>query len=129
MSDITITLPAVPDSIPIARHTLDRLADAIEPPLLDNIRLLVSEVVTNSIRHGHSEGIVDLRVDVNRRRVRVEVEDHGPGFAPSVGVADLPERSSGWGLLLVDRLAHRWGVVTSRTTTVWFEIDRAAGRP
>ena len=46
------TLEPVPDSIPQARQTLDRLADAVEEPLLENLRLLVSEVVTNSIRHG-----------------------------------------------------------------------------
>lgn len=127
MPDIALTLAPVPESIPIARHTLDRLADALENPTLDNLRLLVSEVVTNSVRHSTSEGTVELRVTVNPYRVRVEVEDHGPGFDPTLADDSL-ERSSGWGLLLVDRLAARWGVVSSLTTTVWFELDRPARR-
>jgi anti-sigma regulatory factor (Ser/Thr protein kinase) len=122
MIELELTLPPVPDSIPHARHTLDRLADAIGKPLLDELRLLVSEVVTNSIRHG-GLGPIELWVSVDPRIVRVEVEDRGPGFEPSLGNGD-DERGSGWGLLLVDRLAARWGVVASATTTVWFELER-----
>lgn len=127
MADIALKLAPVPESIPKARHALERLVDAVEQPTLDNLRLLVSEVVTNSVRHGTSDGAIELRITINPYRVRVEVEDHGPGFNPTL--ADDPiERSSGWGLLLVDRLAARWGVVSSRTTTVWFELDRASRR-
>jgi anti-sigma regulatory factor (Ser/Thr protein kinase) len=122
MIELELTLAPVPDSIPHARHTLDRLADAIGDPLLDDLRLLVSEAVTNSIRHG-GVGPIELRVSVNPRTVRVEVEDRGPGFEPSLGDGD-DDRGSGWGLLLVDRLAARWGVVASANTTVWFELER-----
>jgi anti-sigma regulatory factor (Ser/Thr protein kinase) len=123
MPELTLTLPAVPRSIPTARHTLDRLADAVEPELLDNLRLLVSEIVTNSIRHGSAGGSLELRLSVSQARIRVEVEDRGPGFEPAFE-GDGSERESGWGLLLVDRLANRWGVISSATTMVWFEIDR-----
>ena len=44
----------------------------------------------------------------------------GDGFGPA-------ERADGWGLLLVERLAARWGVVASGTTLVWFELDLRAG--
>ncbi len=121
---ITLALPALPDSIPLARHVLDRLEDAVDEPLLDDLRLLVSEVVTNSIRHGPGGQIVELRVSVNGRGVRVEVEDGGSGFVPPVH--DDAERAAGWGLMLVDRIADRWGISSARTTTVWFEIDRRA---
>jgi anti-sigma regulatory factor (Ser/Thr protein kinase) len=55
--------------------------------------------------------------------VRVEVEDRGPGFEPRLADDDA-ERNSGWGLLLLDRLAARWGVVANSTNTVWFELER-----
>jgi anti-sigma regulatory factor (Ser/Thr protein kinase) len=122
MNELALTLAPVPDSIPRARHTLNRLADAVGESLLDDLRLLVSEVVTNSIRHG-GLGPIELRVSVNPRTVRVEVEDRGPGFEPSLGDGE-DDRGSGWGLLLVDRLAAEWGVVAGATTTVWFELER-----
>jgi anti-sigma regulatory factor (Ser/Thr protein kinase) len=121
---ITLTLPALPDSIPVARHVLDRLEDSLEEPLLDDLRLLVSEVVTNSIRHGPGGQIVELRVSANGQGVRVEVEDAGSGFEPPV--QQDTERAAGWGLMLVDRIADRWGISSDHTTTVWFEIDRRA---
>lgn len=123
MTNLELTLEPVPDSIPQARHTLDRLADAVEEPLLENLRLLVSEVVTNSIRHGEGFDPIELRVSVSPLIVRVEVEDRGPGFEPRLTDED-GERNSGWGLLLVDRLAARWGVVANSTNTVWFELER-----
>lgn len=123
MDEITLALPAIPDSIPVARHVLDRLEDSIEQQLLEDLRLLISEVVTNSIRHGPGDQIVELRVMLNGRVVRVEVEDGGPGFEPPVQ-QDAADRSAGWGLMLVDHLADRWGVSSASTTTVWFEIDR-----
>lgn len=123
MTVLALTLEPVPDSIPRARHTLDRLADAVDEPLLGDLRLLVSEVVTNSIRHGRGGGPIVVRVSVGPRVVRVEVEDGGSGFEPGLGNGDA-DRNSGWGLQLVDRLAARWGVVVGSTTTVWFELER-----
>ena len=123
MTDLALTLEPVPDSIPRARHTLDRLAGAVDERLLENLRLLVSEVVTNSVRHAGGIGPIVVRVSVSPRIVRVEVEDGGPGFEPILGDGDA-DRNSGWGLQLVDRLAARWGVVADSTTTVWFELER-----
>ena len=96
MTTLELTLEPVPDSIPQARHTLDRLADAVEEPLLENLRLLVSEVVTNSIRHGEGFDPIELRVSVRPLVVRVEVEDRGPGFEPRL-TDDDGERSVGRG--------------------------------
>jgi anti-sigma regulatory factor (Ser/Thr protein kinase) len=123
MTNLELTLEPVADSIPQARHRLERLADAVEGSLLENLRLLVSEVVTNSVRHGEGFDPIEVRVSVSPLVVRVEVEDRGPGFEPRFAHDDA-ERNSGWGLLLVDRLAARWGVVANSTNTVWFELER-----
>ena len=88
MTNLELTLEPVPDSVPRARQTLDRLADAVEEPLLENLRLLVSEVVTNSIRHGEGFDPIELRVLVRPLVVRVEVEDRGPGFEPRLADED-----------------------------------------
>jgi len=105
-----------------ARRALSKLRGDLDPPLMETLRLLVTELVSNSIRHGHSDAVL-LRVLVARNSVLTEVTDEGPGFDPeSVGT---PQPSSGWGLFLVERLAHRWGVKNEgNATKVWFELRR-----
>ena len=95
--------------------------------LTDSLRLVVSEVVTNSIRHGQAgaDGCVEVKVKASRERLRLEIVDDGPGFYPDArrGRADEP---GGWGLFLVDSLADRWGVDGSEGTRVWLEMKLAA---
>jgi anti-sigma regulatory factor (Ser/Thr protein kinase) len=88
--------------------------------------LLVSELVTNSVKHagaGPGEPI-DLELRASADKVRVEVGDPGPGFEPTMARSE----PGGFGLLLVARLADRWGVERDPRTCVWFEIDRQAAR-
>jgi anti-sigma regulatory factor (Ser/Thr protein kinase) len=110
-----------------ARRALNEMSDKQSPNVLDDVRLLVSELVTNSIRHAQlapSEW-VDLVVGVEGDTVRAEVIDPGPGFRPSVLRPTLYQES-GWGLYLVEQVANRWGVVDDGTIHVWFEIDDAS---
>jgi anti-sigma regulatory factor (Ser/Thr protein kinase) len=111
-----------------ARQALDELNGHIDAGLKDDIRLLVSEVVTNSVIHaqGDSPGEVLLDVWASDELVRVAVTDRGPGFT----AADPPRSGerSGWGLMMVDRLADRWGVELEGRTEVWFELAQHAGR-
>jgi integral membrane sensor domain MASE1/anti-sigma regulatory factor (Ser/Thr protein kinase) len=123
--EVALRLPAEPGAIPLARQAIEELEPVLEHALMVNLRLLVSELVTNSIRHAHTPAwaSVDLQAAVFADRVRVEVGDHGPGFDPR---PPDPDRDSpaGWGLYLVDQLADRWGVTRTGGTRVWFEIDR-----
>jgi anti-sigma regulatory factor (Ser/Thr protein kinase) len=107
-----------------ARAALAALEGRVDADILDDIRLLVSELVTNSVRHsGADRELVLLTVMTGGDAVRVEVSDGGRGFRASERSTDLDE-PGGWGLHLVDQLADRWGVETGRRTRVWFEIDR-----
>jgi anti-sigma regulatory factor (Ser/Thr protein kinase) len=119
-------LPASPEAASAARHALDDLGDAVSDARLRDVRLLVSEVVTNAVRHANlvAGDAIELVVELNRRTLRVEVHDPGGGFVPSAPAPD-PTRPSGWGLYLVAELADRWGVDSDQTTLVWFEFDRA----
>lgn len=109
------------------RHALDRLEGSIDGGQLDVLRLLVTELVTNSVRHadaGHAW--IGLDVHIYSNAVRVAVTDRGPGFAPPAEPKPHLDRPGGWGLCLLHRLADRWGVATNGQTAVWFEMDRAS---
>ena len=120
-------LACTPEAASEARHALDGLSEAIPDGRLRDVRLLVSELVTNAVRHANlSAGdVIELVIDVADPVLRVEVRDPGGGFVPSAPSPD-PARPSGWGLYLVAELADRWGVDSDDTTLVWFELDRSA---
>ena len=116
------------NSIPAARRAIDRIADEVDDVVLRNARLVVSELVTNVIRHvPDSSGDLQLSVDAGDGHLRVEVLDRGPGFTPAPR-ADNQDPSSGWGLHILARTASRWGVESDGGTRVWFEMDGAADR-
>jgi anti-sigma regulatory factor (Ser/Thr protein kinase) len=120
-------LPVTPEAAAEARHALDDISSSIPGPRLRDVRLLVSELVTNAVRHanlGDGDGIL-LVIDVADDALRVEVHDPGGGFVPTAPAPD-PARPSGWGLYLVAELADRWGVDSDERTLVWFELDAAA---
>jgi len=120
---ISLRLRGGPEAAARARRALSKLRADIDPPLMETLRLLVTELVSNSVRHAHSETVI-LKVLVGRGSVLTEVTDEGPGFDPSdAGTPGSDE--SGWGLFLVERLADRWGVSQNDDATkVWFELRR-----
>ena len=120
---LDLTLPAVPTSVARARTELcDAMAPELQAEELDTLRLLVSELVTNAVRHGDGSQPVEVRAHWNSE-VRIEVSDHGHGFSPQPRFGRLDE-PGGFGLFLVGRLADHWGVETDGGTTVWFVLQR-----
>jgi anti-sigma regulatory factor (Ser/Thr protein kinase) len=107
-----------------ARRALsEHLSADVERKVGATLRLLVSELVTNSVRHAPSRRDGDVRLDVHVRRdtVRVQVRDTGGGFertTPKPRGAD-----GGYGLFLVEKMAARWGIEGNGETCVWFELD------
>ena len=121
---IAVELDAGAEAAAEARAALTALDGQLDADALDDIRLLVSELVTNSVRHSGAanEDRVRLLVAGLADTVRVEVADGGQGFEPRPRTKPRDE-AGGWGLHLVDRIADRWGVSNGRGTSVWFEID------
>ena len=109
-----------------ARREISRLRSDLDPPLLESVRLLVTELVTNSVRHADA-GTVELAVLVGAERVRVEIANPGSRFEPVLR-DDNPASDDGWGLFLVDRISDSWGVLEEDqgNQRVWFEIQRSA---
>ena len=123
---IELRFPPTSEAPANARRALDELEPSVPREVLDDVRLLVSELVTNSVRHAELDPSqwVELRAMVEGGTIRVEVVDSGPGFRPEISRPTIYQES-GWGLYLVEQVAHRWGVVDDGTIRVWFEIDRA----
>jgi anti-sigma regulatory factor (Ser/Thr protein kinase) len=118
-----------PDAAAEARRAIAELRADLDPPLMETLRLLVTELVTNSVRHTDCDSVT-LRVAIGNRAVLTEVSDEGPTFdADAVREAgQLLDRDpyGGWGLFLVQRLARDWGVSEDdESKRVWFELARA----
>ena len=120
---IEMTLAPEPASVAQARRAVLQALPALGADRESTVQLLISELVTNALRHSGCEQPVHLNASWNST-VRVEVIDHGDGFAPVARSRPL-EEPGGYGLLLVGSLADRWGVETDAHTTVWFELNGA----
>jgi anti-sigma regulatory factor (Ser/Thr protein kinase) len=107
-----------------ARRAISKLRADLDPPLMETLRLLVTELVTNSVRHTESDSLI-LRIAIGRTAVLTEVTDDGPAFDPDEAAKPVSQ-DGGWGLFLVQRLAATWGVTRDNgTKRVWFELKRA----
>jgi DNA-binding NarL/FixJ family response regulator len=100
----------------------DALAEHTDTSALDTVKLLVTELVTNSIQHAQSAA--DIRVLLGRDLLRVEVADDDPRM-PMRRVAGV-EDTSGRGIEMLEALAARWGSEPRGAgKVVWFELPRA----
>ena len=88
----------------------------------DDLRLLVSEVLTNAVLHGEGE-TMRLKATLTETGCLVEVIDEGEGFEPPKPAPSMPDSTPGGrGLALLDRVASGWGVYEGGSTHVWFQV-------
>ena len=122
---LDLRLPPDDNAPAQARRSLERVVDSLDQDARETLRLLVSELVTNSVRHANLDSgqWIDLCVEANPRAIRVSVSDPGVGFDTPAD-PPRPGAPSGWGLYLVEQMADRWGVSRDDETRVWFEIER-----
>jgi integral membrane sensor domain MASE1/anti-sigma regulatory factor (Ser/Thr protein kinase) len=129
---IAVELDPSPDCPGEARDALSPVVELLPTRVYSDLRLQVSELVTNCVRHARlaADDLIRLRVEVSERLVRLEVSDPGEGFASAVP-EPTPGEPGGWGLFLTGHLADRWGIDRDEGwTTVWLERDlEPAGRP
>jgi anti-sigma regulatory factor (Ser/Thr protein kinase) len=128
-AEISVELPSEPGAAAAARLALMPLAEQLDSVLFDDVRLLVSELVTNSVRHTNTlpSSVVRLEVSLSPTLVRIDVTDAGPGFTPRERTPDQ-DQGSGWGIFLVARLSERWGVMRNGGAHVWCELRRDSAR-
>lgn len=106
-----------------ARVAVRETLSSRPPEIIETASLLVSELVTNSLRHGNAilNASVVLRITQRNEFIRIEVVDWGQGFEYR-GRSQPLDQAGGWGLYLVDRLSSRWGVEKGTPNVVWFEL-------
>jgi anti-sigma regulatory factor (Ser/Thr protein kinase) len=117
-----------PASVPEARRlACDLAARYLDAAQFKSFELVVSEVVSNAIRHG-GELTEPIRLAVTPKEgyICVQVTDSGPGLVPKPGALEA-DADGGFGLFIVEQLTRRWGVTREdNRTRVWFELDFAA---
>ncbi len=122
--DLELDIPRDVTAPAQARRAVGALDDHLDADVLSDTMLLVSELVSNSVKYGEGRIVLHVRTR-GSRRVLVEVLDQGCGFSPHVRRASRFE-SAGFGLKLVEQIASTWGI-RDGAAHVWFEIDRSAG--
>jgi anti-sigma regulatory factor (Ser/Thr protein kinase) len=119
-------VPGGLDASAAARHVLRERYRWPTQRLGENLALMLGEVVTNAVIHGGVGTHERVRVTVveDPRTVTFSVYDGGPGFVPAQ--RDPWQPTGGFGLMIVEGLAQRWGVAREKgQTRVWFEAALA----
>ena len=125
--ELSLRVPADVRAPAVARRLLvTSVGGAIEPEVVEIGTLLVSELVTNSVRHAGIAPPQQVGLHVRAHRtLRVEVSDDGGGLRQTPAGA---RGDGGFGLVLLAELADRWGVDPGPPTCFWFEVDPRSGR-
>jgi anti-sigma regulatory factor (Ser/Thr protein kinase) len=118
-----ITLPAAAPAARLARQATRRVLASWQIAHLQEVAvLLVSELVSNVVRHTRTTSEMILRLEAAGSCLRIEVQDGDLRWPRPRTPAGLD--GSGFGLVLVDTLADKWGVrQTPQGKAVWAELD------
>ena len=114
--------PPAEDAPAQARAALEVFDQILSPAVLEDLQLVVSELVTNSVKFGPKRPITLALSISGDGVVKGEVIDQGDGERAKVEMTVEPTLDGGWGLHLVDQVAERWGVHEG-STHVWFELS------
>jgi two-component sensor histidine kinase len=116
--EVLLALEPRPESARLTRRALH--AHGLNEDIEHTVTLLATEVVGNAVRHAslRSDQRIVFFARLNDDFARIEVADPGAGFDPQSVETD------GYGLRLLEKLATRWGVDSTKGCRVWFEVDR-----
>lgn len=126
---LDLNVRASSGSLAQVRRSLEALA--IPPEVLEDAKVLLSELVGNSVKHSglRVDEYVRVTAEWSGERLRVTVHDRSHRSAPlpvAGAIRPRPGADSGWGLFIVDRLASRWG---TDEDGYWFELEGSRTAP
>jgi anti-sigma regulatory factor (Ser/Thr protein kinase) len=128
VAPVELTLPTAIDAPAAARMAVAAwMAGHTGDTLLADAQLVVTELVTTSVRHAvaPADAVITVRAEVRGDILRLEVADLGDSGSIAPCAPDL-DRGGGFGLHVVEVLSRRWGVSRGAGTRVWAELDFAA---
>jgi anti-sigma regulatory factor (Ser/Thr protein kinase) len=116
----TQTFGNSPGSVAAARRFAANAVQGVPAETLETVKLMVSELATNCVRHADSQ--FDLTVIQTEHEIRVEATDYGGG-EPTM-LSPGPAEPTGRGLMIIDMLATTWGSEhpSASGKMVWFAI-------
>jgi anti-sigma regulatory factor (Ser/Thr protein kinase) len=117
---LTVELERAPTAPRLARAAFADFDDCLPAERRQDAELLLSELVSNAVKHG-GEGDIGVTFERSDGRFRTEVVDQGDGFAAILRNREDVYTPGGWGLPLVQTLSDRWGAHEG-STHVWFEF-------
>ncbi len=105
-----------------------RLSPRVTVGVLEDVRLLLTELITNALRHAgmRAGDEIGIKAQLSGETVRIEV--HDPGRDGPVEMRKPGPRGGGYGLFLVEKLTDEWGVDRRDGTTVWAELSAGTSR-
>jgi anti-sigma regulatory factor (Ser/Thr protein kinase) len=120
---LRMTLTAVSHSVRLSRYATRAVLTAWQLSHVDEAAtLLVSELVTNAVRHARGTDVITVDLYAGRTWLRIEVQDTDRHW-PQPRIPDGFDES-GFGFILVDALTSNWGVrETEAGKAVWAELD------
>ena len=124
---LRMTLSAVSHSVRLSRDATRAVLTAWQLGHVDEAAtLLVSELVTNAVRHARGTDVITVDLHSGRAWLRIEVQDTDRHW-PQPRIPDGFDES-GFGFILVDALASSWGVrETEAGKAVWAELNTQRG--
>lgn len=111
-----------PASVAAARRFIEQLLDGLDPDVVHTVKLIVSELATNCVRHASTPYCVTATR--TEQAIRVEFADGGDGRAHLLSPG--PDEPHGRGLQIVSALADEWGVQRRPETpgkVTWFRCS------
>ena len=108
MDEVELSYPPAPTAATQARTDVtERLASRLGASTLEDVRLLVTELITNALRHGRltSGDRVSVKASVEDSVVQIEVRN--PSNDGDIALREPGPRDGGYSLYLVKRLAQR----------------------
>ena len=123
VTTVSFLVPGGRAAATAARHWVVLAGADMSQETRDSLALLLSEMVNNAVQHGGAgeRERIEVRLSWPARRLRVEVLDPGSTRGESV---ERVTREGGWGLVLVDSIADRWGLDSAPDggSRAWFEL-------